>query len=93
MPRGPGPHEGSCVSGGPRGVGTFVAIAGGRHDTVEWPPGESYKCYSEFVGMDVFLQQFIAEQQTRIQEPENGYNAEDLGMKIVAPLINDALEG
>ena len=29
----------------------------------------------------------------RIQEPPNGYNAEDPGMKIVAPLINSALEG
>ncbi len=59
----------------------------------EWPPGESFKCYSEFVGMDVFLQRFIAGQQTRIQEPENGYNGEDPGMNIVAPLINAALGG
>ena len=60
----------------------------------EWPPGESYKCYSEFVGMDLFLRQFIGEdRQFRIQEPPNGYNAEDPGMKIVAPLINSALGG
>ena len=60
----------------------------------EWPPGESYKCYSEFVGMDRFLQQFIGQdRQFRIQEPPNGYNAEDPGMKIVAPLINAALGG
>jgi hypothetical protein len=60
----------------------------------EWPPGESYKCYSEFVGMDRFLQQFIGEdRQFQIQEPPNGYNAEDPGMKIVAPLINAALDG
>jgi hypothetical protein len=67
-----------------------------KHDWweyLEWPPGESYKCYSEFVGMDVFLQRFIAGQQTRIQEPRNGYNAEDPGMNIVAPLINAALGG
>jgi len=60
----------------------------------EWPPGESYKCYSDFVGMDRFLQQFIGQdRQIRIQEPPNGYNAEDPGMKIVAPLINAALDG
>jgi hypothetical protein len=67
-----------------------------KHDWweyLEWPPGETYKCYSEFVGMDVFLQRFIAGQQTRIQEPQNGYNAEDPGMNIVAPLINAALGG
>jgi hypothetical protein len=59
---------------------------------LEWPPGESYKCYSEFVGMDQFLQQFIGQdRQFRIQEPPNGYNAEDPGMNIVAPLINAAL--
>ena len=61
---------------------------------LEWPPGESYKCYSEFVGMDQFLQQFIGQdRQFRIQEPPSGYNAEDPGMKIVAPLINSALGG
>jgi hypothetical protein len=61
---------------------------------LEWPPGESYKCYSEFVGMDRFLQQFIGgNRQFRIQEPPNGYNAEDPGMKIVAPLINAAIDG
>jgi hypothetical protein len=60
----------------------------------EWPPGESYKCYSEFVGMDRFLQQFIGEdRQFQIQEPPNGYNAEDPGMQIVAPLINAAIDG
>jgi hypothetical protein len=61
---------------------------------LEWPPGESYKCYSEFVGMDQFLRQFIGQdRQFQIQEPSNGYNAEDPGMKIVAPLINAALDG
>jgi hypothetical protein len=60
----------------------------------EWPPGESYKCYSEFVPMDRFLQQFIGQdRQFRIQEPPNGYNAQDPGMKIVAPLINAAIGG
>lgn len=48
---------------------------------------------AEFVPMDVFLQRFINDQRTRIQEPPNGYNAEDPGMKIVAPLINAAIGG
>jgi hypothetical protein len=44
--------------------------------------------------MDQFLQQFIGQdRQFRIQEPQNGYNAEDPGMNIVAPLINAALDG
>jgi len=61
---------------------------------LEWPPGESYKCYSEFVGMDRFLDQFInQDRQFQIQEPPNGYNLEDPGMNIVAPLINAALDG
>jgi len=61
---------------------------------LEWPPGQSYKCYSEFVPMEVFLKRFINyNQRTRIYEPENGYNAQDPGMKIVAPLINAAIGG
>jgi hypothetical protein len=35
---------------------------------LEWPPGESYKCYSEFVGMDRFLQQFIG-QESSVPDP------------------------
>lgn len=61
---------------------------------LEWPPGQSWKCYSEFVPMDVFLQRFVGDhQRTRIYEPPNGYNDEDPGMMLVAPLINAALEG
>jgi hypothetical protein len=60
----------------------------------EWPPGQTYKCYSEFVPMDVFLRRLIDyDTPTRIQEPPNGYNAQDPGMKIVAPLINAAIAG
>jgi hypothetical protein len=58
------------------------------------PPGQTYKCYSEFVPMDVFLKRFITDgTRTRIQEPVNAYNAQDPGMSIVAPLINAALGG
>ena len=43
---------------------------------------------------DEFLQRFIVDGTcTRIHEPVNGYNAEDPGMQIVAPLINAALGG
>jgi len=59
---------------------------------LEWPPGQEYKCYSEFVPMETFLSRFVnGGTVTRIQEPANGYNADDPGMKIVAPLINGAL--
>ena len=61
---------------------------------LEWPWGQSFKCYSEFVPMETFLERFINQDQViRIYEPENGYNAEDPGMSIVAPLINDAISG
>jgi hypothetical protein len=61
---------------------------------LELPFGQTYKCYSEFVPMETFLQRFInGNTRTRIQEPVNAYNAEDPGMQIVAPLINAALGG
>ncbi|MBJ6761676.1 hypothetical protein JGU66_12945 [Myxococcaceae bacterium JPH2] len=57
-------------------------------------PWQSYKCYSEFVPMETFLARFINDnQRVRIYEPANGYNAEDPGMGIVAPLINGAIGG
>lgn len=59
---------------------------------LEWPPGQTFKCYSEFVPMETFLDRFInLGQRTRIMEPPNGYNAEDPGMQLVAPLINAAI--
>ena len=60
---------------------------------LEWPPGQTYKCYSEFVPMHTFLQRFLDGQRIRINEPPNWYNNEDPGMQIVAPLINGALGG
>jgi Pectinacetylesterase len=61
---------------------------------LEWPPGQSYKCYSEFVPMETFLYRFINNNTvTRIKEPPNGYNDQDPGMGIVGPLINAALGG
>jgi hypothetical protein len=61
---------------------------------LEWPVGQSYKCYSEMVPMDTFLNRFINNNtRVRIKEPVNGYNAEDPGMQIVGPLINEAIGG
>lgn len=59
---------------------------------LEWPLGESYKCYSEMVPMATFLSRFIAgDERVRIYEPPNAYNAEDPTMTLVAPLINAAI--
>jgi hypothetical protein len=61
---------------------------------LEWPPGQSWKCYSEFVPMDTFLRRFLDEGvRTRIYEPANGYNDEDPGMRILAPILERALGG
>jgi hypothetical protein len=67
-----------------------------RHwwEHLELPLGQGYKCYSEFVPMETFLNRFLnSSARTRIHEPVNGYNAQDPGMQIVAPLINAALGG
>jgi hypothetical protein len=46
------------------------------------------------VGMDLFLRRFVGEdRRVRIYEPPNGYNREDPGMQIVAPLLDAALGG
>ncbi|UQA58665.1 hypothetical protein [Polyangium aurulentum] len=61
---------------------------------LEYPLGQSYKCYSEMVSMEAFLDRFINQDQVvRINEPANGYNEEDPGMKLVAPLVNAAISG
>jgi hypothetical protein len=61
---------------------------------LEFPQTQTYKCYSEFVPMDVFLKRFVTDgTRTRIAEPPNAYNEEDPGMDLVAPLINAAVGG
>lgn len=61
---------------------------------LEWPPGQTYKCYSEMVSMDTFLRRWIVDnQRIRIYEPPNNYNNEDPGMSAVSALINGALGG
>ena len=64
------------------------------YEYLEWPLGQTYKCYSEMVPMETFLYRFINNNtRTRIYEPTNAYNAEDPGMQLVAPLINEAIGG
>ncbi|HVG62411.1 MAG TPA: hypothetical protein VNA24_27860, partial [Hyalangium sp.] len=63
------------------------------YEYLEWPPGQTYKCYSEFVGMDAFLRRWVNNERIRIYEPANNYNNEDPGMSAVATLINGALGG
>lgn len=61
---------------------------------LEWPLGQSWKCYSEMVPMETFLDRFInGNQRIRIYEPPNNYNNEDPGMSIIAPIINGAIGG
>lgn len=61
---------------------------------LEYPWGQTYKCYSEFVPFETFLDRWLNHGQiSRIVEPQNAYNDEDPGMDIVAPLINGALAG
>ena len=58
------------------------------------PWSQSWICPSGNMPFETFLTRFITNnQQTRIVEPENYYNNEDPGMQIVAPLINDAING
>ncbi|GAB4524946.1 MAG: hypothetical protein Tsb0020_43000 [Haliangiales bacterium] len=67
-----------------------------RHwwEYLEFPWGQDYKCYSEFVPMETFLDRFInSDQRVRIYEPENRYNEMDPGMEIVSGLIDAALGG
>jgi hypothetical protein len=57
-------------------------------------PTQTWICPSGNVTFESFLTKFITNnQQSRVVEPENYYNNEDPGMIIVAPLINDAIDG
>jgi hypothetical protein len=59
---------------------------------IPWP--QSWKCTGTFRPIETFLQNWLnGNQQQRIVETENYYNNEDPGMQIVAPLINDAING
>jgi len=59
---------------------------------IPWP--QSWKCTGTFRSIETFLANWLTNnQQQRIAETENYYNNDDLGMQIVAPLINDAIAG
>jgi len=59
---------------------------------IPWP--QSWKCTGTFRPIETFLANWLNNnQQQRIVETENYYNNEDPGMQIVAPLINDAING
>lgn len=56
------------------------------------PFQQTYKCYSEFLPLETFLDRFVGQnRRVRTVEPENGYNAQDPGMQIVSALIQGAL--
>lgn len=60
----------------------------------QWPWSQSWKCPGTFQTMEGFIDGFVGQDRVyRLVEPPNGYNAEDPGMQIVAPLINDAISG
>jgi hypothetical protein len=60
----------------------------------EWPWTQTWKCPGSLNPLETFLDRWINQNQVlRNVEPSNGYNNEDPGMQIVAPLINDALSG
>jgi len=59
---------------------------------LEWPWGQTYKCYSEFLPMETFLHRWYTNgTRSRIVEPENGYNDEDPGMQLIKALVDAAL--
>jgi hypothetical protein len=59
---------------------------------LEWPLGQSWKCYSDQVDMHEFLDGFVNQRRViRVQEPENDYNNEDPGMRIVTGLFDVAM--
>lgn len=60
----------------------------------EIPIGQTWKCPSGNMPFHTFLANWInSNTKPRIVEPENYFNNEDPGMQIVAPLINDAIDG
>ncbi|HEB89026.1 MAG TPA: hypothetical protein ENI85_05605 [Deltaproteobacteria bacterium] len=60
----------------------------------QWPWTQSWKCTGGWTPFEDFLEIWINQNgRSRIVEKENGYNNEDPGMVIIAPLINDVLAG
>ena len=64
------------------------------YEAWQWPWSQTWKCPGTFQTMEDFIDDFVGQDRRfRLVEPPNGYNAEDPGMGIVAPLINDAISG
>ena len=64
------------------------------YEAWQWPWSQTWKCPGTFQTMEDFIDDFVGQDRRfRLVEPPNGYNAEDPGMGIVAPLINDAVSG
>jgi len=64
------------------------------YEAWQWPWSQSWKCPGTFQTMEDFIDDFIGnDQRFRLVEPPNGYNAEDPGINIVAPLIDAAVSG
>lgn len=58
----------------------------------QWPWSQSWKCPGALNPLEDFLARWINNnEQLRFKEPWNNYNNEDPGMRIIAPLINDAI--
>ncbi|MEM6928935.1 MAG: pectin acetylesterase-family hydrolase, partial [Myxococcota bacterium] len=58
---------------------------------LQFPWSQTYKCYSEFLPMETFLDRWYGGGVSRVVEPENGYNDEDPGMQLVKALVDAAL--
>jgi hypothetical protein len=64
------------------------------YEALELPWSQTWKCPSGNLPFETFLTNWLTNnQKPRVQEPQNNYNNEDPGMQIVAPLINDAIDG
>lgn len=64
------------------------------YEALEFPWSQTWKCPSGFTPFETFLANWINNNaQLRSVEPSNNYNAEDPGMQLYGPLINDALAG
>lgn len=63
-------------------------------EAFEWPWSQSWKCPGTFQTMEDFIDGFIGEDRRyRLVEPPNGYNDEDPGINLVAPIIDAAISG
>ncbi len=64
------------------------------YEALEFPWSQTWKCPSGFTPFETFLANWINNNaQLRSVEPSNNYNAEDPGMQLYGPIINDALAG